>query len=303
MITIDFDKNLTTITTNASREGSCSVASTHRPLKLGRLLGGVIFVQRYVTFLQLKSTILRTVRNHCLYIIQLQEKMASLKTDILTKKAGLFDNNHNVKAWKGNELSFYDEKIKQLVEMETNIATIYGKLQNLSIVLHKNIFQADIHMQEKKRKRKRTQKNRKKSEKEKQRRVLAKCHEVIKILSPDIAKSIDEESVLKGKPLELSIKPEDITDCNHSLSELFPRFHLDALNYLIEEGKVSLNSLPKVELIKGSLQKKLEETREKKASKIKKKEATQKQATIFTAFQRSFTKKEHDFSDSDSELT
>ena len=161
-------------------------------------------------------------------------------------------------------MSFYDEKIKQLVETETNIATIYGKLQNLSIVLHKKFFQADIHLQEEKRKRKRTQENKKKSEKKKQRQMLAKCHEVIKILSPDIAKSIDEESVLKGKPLELSIKPEDITDCNHSLSKLFPRFRLDALNYLIEEGKVfTKDSLPKVELIKGSLQKKLEETREK----------------------------------------
>ena len=80
------------------------------------------------------------------------------------------------------------------------------------------------------------------------------------------------------------------------------------MNYLIEKGKVcTKDSLPKVELIKGTLQKKLEETRKKKfkkkASKIKKKEDTQKQATIFTAFQRSSTKKEHDFSDSDSELT
>ena len=90
--------------------------------------------------------------------------MASLKTDILTKKVGLFDNNYNVKAWKGNELPFYDKKIKQLVEMETNIETIYGKLQNLSIVLHKKFFQTDIHMQEEKRKRKRTQENKKKSE-------------------------------------------------------------------------------------------------------------------------------------------
>ena len=65
--------------------------------------------------------------------------------------------------------------------------------------------------------------------------------------------------MLKGKRLEISIKPVDITDCNHSLSELFPRFHLDALNYLIEEGKVfTKDSLPKVESIKGSLQKKLE---------------------------------------------
>ena len=268
-------------------------------------------IKKYTTddnMVNYTSRDVKRVKNTAAYINQLQEKMASLKTDILTKKAGLFDNNHNVKAWKGNELSFYDEKIKQLMEMETNIATIYGKLQNLSIVLHKKFFQVDIHMQEEKRKRKRTQENKKKSEKEKQRRLLAKRHEVIKILSPDIAKSIDEESVLKGKPLELSIKPEDITDCNHSLSKLFPRFHLDALNYLIEEEKVfTKDSLPKVKLIKGSLQKKLEETREKKikkkASKIKKKEATQKQATIFTAFQRSFTKKEHDFSDSDSELT
>ena len=89
------------------------------------------------------------------------------------------------------------------MEMETNIATIYGKLQNLSIILHKKFFQADIHMQEEKRKRKRTQENKKKSEKEKQRRLLAKCHEVLKILSPDMRNfnSIDEESVLKGKPL------------------------------------------------------------------------------------------------------
>ena len=65
--------------------------------------------------------------------------------------------------------------------------------------------------------------------------------------------------------------------------------------------------MPKVELIKGSLQKKLEETGEKNLKrrpvKLRKKEATQKQATIFTAFQRSFTKKEDDFSASDSELT
>ena len=65
------------------------------------------------------------------------------------------------KLGKGNELYFYDEKIKQLVEIETNIATIYGKLQNLSIVLHKKFFQADIHMQEEKRKRKRTHENKK----------------------------------------------------------------------------------------------------------------------------------------------
>ena len=77
---------------------------------------------------------------------------------------------------------------------------------------------------------------------------------------------------------------------------------------MIEEGKIfTKDSLPKVELIKGSLQKKLEETKEKnlknKASKIKNKEPTQKQATIFTAFKRSSTKKEHDFSNSDSKLT
>ena len=48
--------------------------------------------------------------------------------------------------------------------METNIATIYGKLQNLSIVIHKKSFQTDIDMQEEKRKRKRTQENTKKSE-------------------------------------------------------------------------------------------------------------------------------------------
>ena len=95
--------------------------------------------------------------------------------------------------------------------------------------------------------------------------------------------------MLKGKPLEISIKHDDITDCNHNLSKLLLRFHLDALNFLIEEGKVfTKDSLPKVELIKGSLQKKLEETREKKfkmkTSKIKKKAAAEKQATIFTAF-------------------
>ena len=124
--------------------------------------------------------------------------------------------------------------------------------------------------------------------------MLAKCHEVIKILSPDIAKSIDEETVL-GKPLELSIKPEVITDCNHSLSKLFPRFHLDALNYLIKEGKVFTNdSLPKVELIKSSLQKKLEETREKKfkkkASKIKKKKLHRNRLQFY-CFSKKFYKK------------
>ena len=105
--------------------------------------GYAFTIKKYTTddnMVNYSSRDVNRVKNTAAYINQLQEEMASLKTDILTKKAGLFDNDNNVKAWKENELTFYDKKIKQLVEMEIDIATIYRKLQNLSIVLHKKFF-------------------------------------------------------------------------------------------------------------------------------------------------------------------
>ena len=64
LITIDFSKNLTTIDQCFSgRKLFCW--KYPRAFETWPVIRGRIFVRRYVTFLQLKSTILRTVRNHC----------------------------------------------------------------------------------------------------------------------------------------------------------------------------------------------------------------------------------------------
>ena len=154
---------------------------------------------------------------------------AEVTKKVSEKRALLFNMVNDVKAWKSNELNFYDQRLDQLKILRMKLERCQTKIiTNVNMLSRKVSENADLE-ENSKRKRKRSQENARKTVARKERRLLSTVCETTKILTNG---KREYKSLQSGS---VQIKREDF--CQEPNRK--PRYHLDALRYLIEKDLIA----------------------------------------------------------------
>ena len=167
------------------------------------------------------------------YVNRLNTKLNKLKKLVLNFKSSLYDSEYVVKPWKANELMNYDEKLVKISDMMQCVSDLDRKLNDTLQALKRTFSKGDIDMAEKNRKRRRQAENAKADENIKTSRLLARCAEVIKMVASSDFTHLDCVQMQKEKCITLVISDVDFAS---AMPELKPRYHLNALIYLISNG-------------------------------------------------------------------
>ena len=167
------------------------------------------------------------------YVNRLNTRLSKLKKLVLNFKSSLYDSEYVVKPWKANELMYYDEKLVKISNMMQHVSDLDRKLNDTFQSLKRKFSKGDIDMAEKNRKRRRQAENAKADENIKTSRLLARCAEVIKMVAPADFAHLDCIKMQKEKCINLVITDADFAS---AMPELKPRYHLNALTYLISNG-------------------------------------------------------------------
>ena len=117
--------------------------------------------------------------------------------------------------------------------MMQHISDLDIKLNNTLQSLKRKFSKVDIDMAEKNRKRRRQAENAKADENIKTSRRLARCAEVIKVVAPADFAHLDCVQMQKEKCITLVISEADFAS---AMPQLKPRYHLNALTYVISNG-------------------------------------------------------------------
>ena len=157
-------------------------------------------------------------------------KIEKVKASIAAFRNQLFRNNQIKFIWMENELSFYDELIRQYDDLLLKSSEKRGALKVLLERGQRMFSKISLEEKEDKRKQKRTQINKTKDVKEKRQRLFVKIEEVLKSFN---AKK-QSENISKQKSLT-NVVVEDF-DLDAALKDMKPRFHLNALLELNKEG-------------------------------------------------------------------
>ena len=134
---------------------------------------------------------------------------AEVNKKVSEKRALLFNKVNDVKAWKSNELNFYDQRLDQLKILRMKLERCQTKIITYVDMLSKKVSEnADLE-ENSKRKQKRSNENARKAVARKERRLLSKVCETTKILE-DLGihvMALNETELDLEYPRELTIIP------------------------------------------------------------------------------------------------
>ena len=136
-----------------------------------------------------------------------------------------------MKPWKANELMYYDQKLVKISKMMQHVSDLDRKLNDTLQSLKRKFSKGDIDMAEKNRWRQ--AENAKADENIKTSRLLARCAEIIKRVAAVDFTHLDCVQMQKEKCITLVISDADFASV---MPQLKPRYHLNALIYLISNG-------------------------------------------------------------------
>ena len=156
-------------------------------------------------------------------------KIEKVKSSIASFRNQLFRNNQIIFIWMENELSFYDELIRQYDDLLLKSSEKRGALKVLLERGQRMFSKISLEEKEDKRKQKRTQINKTKDVKEKRQRLFVKIEEVLKLFNAKQSEDISKQKSLTN------VVVEDF-DLDAALKDMKPRFHLNALLELNKEG-------------------------------------------------------------------
>ena len=190
---------------------------------------------------------------------------AEINQRVTEKRALLFTKVNDVKVWKANELNFYDQRLGQLKSLRMRLEMCQTQLiTNINMLSRRLSESADLR-EDSKRKRKRYQEHSRKAVVRKQKRLLSIVCETTRLLTDGKREyeSLHNDAV--------KIKRQDL--CQEH-SKLIPRYHLDALNFLIENEHFEHDALQSAKEMLSDLKEQKEKTKqqnkERKAKKPRK---------------------------------
>ena len=249
--------------------------------------GNVMNIVKYTTsdIKSFQAGDVKRIENTLEYVNHFKLKsLTKCKDSLKSYRSGLFNHDHDIKfLWTANELNFYDSALEKLTEPEHQIEKIVSELLTVLTELKRVHFQIDITEKEEKRAIKRKRDNSQKDQKEKKKRLLEKCVDVLGLIldpkNPEIGQYLVREQYDA-----IQITGENIiTDP----SKLRPRFHLKALEHLLEKKIFFDGGEGKVKVMITNLANTQKETESKNKEKLeikKKKLEDAKRQSIITKF-------------------
>ena len=195
--------------------------------------GNAINIRKYTSSDASKCLAKDTKRteNSIDYVNRLNTELNNLRKLILNFKSSLYHSEHVVKAWKANELMYYDGKFVEISIMMQHISDLDRELNKTLQSMKRKFSNFDIDLAEKKRKRRRQAENAKSDENFKTSRLLARSAEIIKMVAPTDFAHLHYVKMQKEKCITLFI-----SEAEFSSAMLKPRYHANALMYLISSG-------------------------------------------------------------------
>lgn len=144
-------------------------------------------VRRYSTCeAKLTSKDLKPAERSVEFLTEVINDLNKSISECKTLKSNLFDKSHSVKAWKANELLFFDNVTESLSKTEAKLVKIRGDVDQNIGYLKRRVLESDAIHQDNARSKKRVKQNRRKSLKRKCQRNIKSCCAVLKkIIEPE----------------------------------------------------------------------------------------------------------------------
>ena len=176
-------------------------------------------------------------------IAELNRHMQNLNSHKLTVnsyRTNLFDTDIQIRIWKANELSFYDQLLKKYSEMGVEIEKKVSQMNVLGNNLKRKFSASNVLSEEEKRKKRRKIQNQIKSQTDKEKRNIASLLNLIKEITPEKLTSSIQDTIHNSSnttDLPFKITSNEITMFKEN-TQLLPRFHLEPIRSLIDKKTV-----------------------------------------------------------------
>ena len=153
------------------------------------------------------------------------QKLNSHKVTVNSYRTNLFDTDIQIRIWKANELSFYDQLLKKYSEMGVEIEKKVSQMNVLGSNLKRKFSASNIFSEEEKRKKRRKIQNQINAQTDKERRNIASLLKLIKEITPEkltssVQDTIRNSSNITDLPFKMTLNEITIFKEN---TQLLPR--------------------------------------------------------------------------------